>query len=233
MDRRDTLKTLLIGGMATGVLIKSGCKTLNSEQAPIKEAYYGRTPAEALVDKELMEAPSEFSAEELATIATLCDIILPAKGALGSATDAGVPAFIDFMVKDIPKNLLPLKGGLMWLNREALSRYDLVFDQLSSQQQISIIDDIAYPEDANPEMLPGVAFFNRMRDLTLTGYYTSKMGIEDLGYQGNRPNVWDGVPPDVLQDHDVHYDPDWVAKCVDQSKRFDIAEWNENGRLIN
>jgi hypothetical protein len=72
-----------------------------------------------------------------------------------------------------------------------------------------------------------------MRNLTLTGYYTSKIGIEDLGYKGNTPNVWDGVPEDVLAQHDVSYDAEWIEKCVDQSKRGIIAEWDEEGNLIS
>ncbi|MEE1964223.1 gluconate 2-dehydrogenase subunit 3 family protein, partial [Allomuricauda taeanensis] len=64
------------------------------------------------------------------------------------------------------------------------------------------------------------------------GFYTSKIGIEELGYKGNMPNVWDGVPDDVLEQHGVSYDPEWLAKCVDQSKRNIVAEWDENGNLI-
>ena len=81
-------------------------------------------------------------------------------------------------------------------------------------------------------MSTGVSFFNRMRDLTMTGYYTSRIGVKDLGYVGNVPNVWDGVPQDVLDKHGMSYDPEWLAKCVDQSKRNDIAEWDENGNLL-
>jgi hypothetical protein len=58
------------------------------------------------------------------------------------------------------------------------------------------------------------------------------MGIEDLGYKGNTPNVWDGVPEDVLEQHGVAYDPEWLAKCVDQSQRNVIAEWDANGKLL-
>ena len=72
-----------------------------------------------------------------------------------------------------------------------------------------------------------------MRDLTLTGYYTSEMGFKDLGYKGNTPTVWDGIPEDVLKEYDVSYDKEWLAKCVDQTKRGDIAKWDDNGNLIS
>ena len=59
------------------------------------------------------------------------------------------------------------------------------------------------------------------------------MGIDDLGYVGNTPNVWDGVPQEVLDEHGLAYDPVWLAKCVDQSKRGDIAKWDAEGNLIS
>ena len=75
-------------------------------------------------------------------------------------------------------------------------------------------------------------FFSLVRNLTMTGFYTSKIGIEEIGYKGNMPNVWDGVPDDVLEQHGVAYDEEWLAKCVDQSKRGIIAEWDEDGNLL-
>ena len=233
MDRRETIKTLLIGGVAGTALLNAGCKgEITEEEVVENQSLYGRRPEETLVDEELMAANSEFTVDELTTIAVLCDIILPATDEAGSATDADVPAFIDFMVKDIPKMALPMKGGLMWINRESLKRYNLEFKDLSNDQQITIVDDIAYPDRAKDEMRPGVLFFNRMRNMTLTGYYTTAMGIRDLGYQGNQANIWDGVPAEVLAKHDVDYDPEWLAKCIDQSKRDVKAEWDEDGNLL-
>lgn len=236
MDRRETIKALLISGVAgTAVIAMPGCET--NEQAPTvpsasDKPLYGRTPAEKAYDERLFNQPSIFTKEELETIAILCDIILPATATAGSATDAEVPEFIDFIVKDMPTHQLPLKGGLMWLDREATMRYGQAFRLLSTNQQIAIMDDIAYPEQAKPEMSQGVAFFNRMRNLTLTGYYTSKMGIADLGYKGNQPNIWDGVPEEVLAKHGLAYEPEWLAKCVDQSKRMVTASWDLDGNLL-
>lgn len=236
MDRRDTLKTLLISGLAgAGGLTFVGCETEKKEtslKAASPAKGYGRTPSEQAFDDKLRASPSVFTKGELATMAILCDIILPATATAGAATDAAVVEFIDFIVKDIPNHQLPLKGGLMWLERESLVRFNLSFAELGKDNQIAIVEAIAWPERATPEMQPGVAFFNRMRNLVLTGYYTSKMGITDLGYKGNVPNVWDGVPEDVLAQHGVTYDPDWTAKCVDQSKRMVQAEWDEQGNLL-
>ena len=96
-----------------------------------------------------------------------------------------------------------------------------------------LLDEIAYPDSASPEVAQGVNFFNRMRNLVLTGYYTTRMGIDDLGYQGNTPNTWDGVPAEVLAKHGLAYDPAWVAKCIDQEKRAVVAEWDAEGNLVN
>jgi hypothetical protein len=63
-------------------------------------------------------------------------------------------------------------------------------------------------------MKQGVAFFNRMRDLTATGFFTSEMGVKDLGYAGNQPNRWDGVPQDVLDQYGVKYDERMLSECV-------------------
>lgn len=236
MKRRDSLKYLLVGSIgATAIGTGTGCKTDNIGEGLSKvDGLYGRTPQEIEHDKKL-NAEIFLNEHELATIAVLCDIILPATDTAGSATQAGVPEFIAFIVKDIPDLQLPLRGGLMWLNSESMKRFEKQFIDCTAEQEIEIIDDIAYPDPDNkkPLMAHGRKFFNQMRNLVLTGYYTSKMGFEDLGVNSNYANVWDGVPADVLADHDVDYDPEWLAKCVDQEKRMVTAEWDDQGNLIS
>ena len=235
MDRRESLKSLLLGAMAGATLGAAAC-TPETEAEKVAETavgLYGRQPHEIERDKKL-HAEVFFNEHELTTIAVLCDIILPATDTAGSANDAGVPEFIEFIVKDLTSHQLPMRGGLMWLDQESNRRFDKEFVKCSNTEQIEIIDDIAYPDPDNkkPEMSQGRTFFNRMRNLTVTGYYTSKIGIDDLGYKGNVFNIWDGIPEDVLANHDVDYDPEWLAKCVDQSARDVIAEWDENGNLL-
>lgn len=239
MKRRDSLKTLLVGTVAGATLGSTiGCKTdgtttTEAISGVAEIGLYGRTPTEIAHDEKVV-AEIYLNEHELTTIAVLCDIILPATEDAGSATDAEVPAFIDFIVKDIPSHQLPLRGGLMWLDGEANRRFNKEFISCSNTEQIQIIEDIAYPDDdgKKPLMAHGIKFFSRMRNLTLTGYYTTRMGLDDLGYTGNYANVWDGVPAEVLKDHAVDYDVEWLAKCVDQSKRMDIAEWDEMGNLL-
>lgn len=230
-------------GTVAGATIGTGaaCKTDTSEAEVTAEnvapqsGLYGRTPSELEHDEKVV-AETYLTAYELGSIAVLCDIILPATPTAGSATEARVPEFVDFIVKDIPKHQLPLRGGLMWLDSESNRRFEKPFPELSSEQQLQIVEDIAYPspEDEEPsEFAHGIAFFNLMRNLTLTGYYTTRMGLDDLGYVGNRPNMWDGVPEEVLEQHGVAYEPEWLAKCIDHEKREAVAEWDEEGNLLN
>jgi len=234
MDRRDSIKSLLVGSLAGGLLV-NGCapETKEIEKKEVASTGdYGRTPEEKERDAKL-QTEQFFNKHELETIAVLCDIILPANDKFGAASDAGVPEFIEFMVKDLPYHQLPVRGGLMWLDNKSNKQFVKEFKACSEEQQIAIIDEVAYPDKAAPEVEQGVKFFSLMRNLTLTGYYTTKMGIDDLGYKGNTPNVWDGVPEEVLEKHGLAYDEEWLAKCVDQSKRADIAQWDDEGNLIS
>ena len=233
MDRRESMKSMLLGSLAGGLII-NGCapqETAVGNPPAAAPGAYGRTEEEKARDQKLLEAEF-FNEAELTTIATLCDLILPASDSAGSATEAGVHEFIEFIVKDITRYQTPIRGGLMWLNNRANRKFGAPFVQCSESQQKALLDEIAYPDKASPEVAQGVDFFNTMRNLTITSYYTSKMGIEDLGYQGNRPNIWDGVPEDVLKEHGMAYEEAWLAKCVDQSKREEIAQWDDDGNLI-
>ena len=235
MDRRDSLKSLLVCSLAGGLII-NGCKPgeepIAAETPKVDEKKYGRTPKEKELDIKL-NSEQFFSNHELETIAVLCDLILPANDNFGSATDAGVPEFIELISKDIPKHQMPLRGGIMWLDNRSNRSNNLEFKSCSEEQQKTLLDEIAYPDQANPEVMQGVIFFTLMRDLTLSGYYTTKMGIDDLGYKGNSPNVWDGVPQDVLDKHGMKYDEEWLAKCMDPATRNEIAVWDDEGNLIS
>ena len=164
-----------------------------------------RTPDELARDQKL-QAEKFLDEHEMKTVSVLADIIIPKDDKSGSATDAGVPAFIEFIVKDMPHYQTPVRGGIKWLDLQCMRRFNADFASSTAQQQIEIVDEIAYPGKAKPEMQQGVAFFNTMRDLTACGFFTSKIGIDDLGYVGNRPNQWDGVPEDVLAQYGLKYD---------------------------
>ena len=103
-----------------------------------------------------------------------------------------------------------------------------------SARRTEILDEIAYynPNENMDDQSEPVQWFNLVRNLTMTGYFTSEVGIKELGYKGNFPNVWDGVPQDVLDQYGLEYDKEWLDKFVDQSKRNIIAEWDDDGNLI-
>ena len=150
----------------------------------------------------------------MATIGILADIIIPKDGVSGSATDAGVPAFIEFIVKDMPSHQVPMKGGLRWLDMQCLKQFEKTFKDCSAEERIQMVDKIAYPAKASAEMKQGVAFFNLMRNLTATGFYTSEIGVKDIGYQGNQPTQWNGVPQDVLAQYKLSYTEKELKECV-------------------
>ena len=234
MNRRDSLRTLLIGGIGATALTTGAvaCKTdVVSEAEPEVSEGYGRTPLEQKHDA-LVEAQGPyFSEAELTQIAVLCDLILPATPTAGSATEAEVPAFIDFIVRDLPYHQVPVQGGLMWLNAESNRRFEKNFVRCSENEHKQILDDIAYPATELTEQYgPGREFFERFRGLVLSGYYTTRMGIDDLGYEGNMPNLWDGAPEEVLAKHGLSYDPN--IAYVDHATRDEPAAWNEDGTLI-
>ena len=201
MNRRESLKTLGIGTLSAGVLLEA-CKTKPKDVvvAVDDSANADRQPGEIERDKRL-NTEKFFSTHEMATITILADIIIPKDEHSGSASDAKVPEFIEFIVKDMPDNQVPMRGGLRWLDMQCLNRYGNPFKDCNTKQQIEMVDEMAYPAKAKPEMQQGVSFFNRMRNLTASGFYTTKIGIDDLGYVGNRPNKWEGVPADIIKQY--------------------------------
>jgi hypothetical protein len=210
MNRRESLKAIGLGAATTALLIDASCKTdtkkLAEDNTPAAaksddaNTDPSRKPDEIARDKKLA-ADKFFTDHEMATITVLCDIIIPKDAKSGSASDAKVPEFIEFIVNDMPDNQTPIRGGLRWLDLQCLNRYNSTFRESTSAQQIEMVTMIAYPKKAKPEMAQGVSFFNRMRDLTATGFFTSEMGVKDIGYVGNQPNKWVGVPADVLKEH--------------------------------
>lgn len=236
MKRRESLKALLIGSIgATGLAVGvNSCKT-EGEATEVKVSKgYGRIASEKLHDERIAQMGQFFSDAELSQIAVLCDLILPATETAGSATDAKVPEFIDFIVKDLPYHQLPIQGGLMWLNGESNKRFQKPFVDITETEQKEILDDIAYitKEEVDPYKV-GRKFFNQFRNLVLSGYYTTKIGIDALGYVGNRPNQWDGVPDDVLAAHGLAYDKEMEGRYINHDTSNTQATWDEKGNILS
>ena len=150
--------------------------------------------------------PVFFTPHEWETVRILVDLIIPRDERSGSATDAGVPEFMDFILNDQADMQDPIRGGLAWLDNECRDRFGKAFVDSSDAQRAAVLDDIAWPAKARPELSNGVEFFNRMRDLTASGFFSSKMGVDDLKYLGNTVVAeWNGCPPAALARLGVQY----------------------------
>lgn len=193
ITRRNALKIIGATPVAAGLAIG----TADADQAPA--AHQHPAPASTAARKGPFK-PKFFTPHELATVTMLADIIIPKDERSGSASEAGVPEFIDFMMTDRPDMQTPIRGGLRWLDSSCRKQFDKAFVDLSASDRTTILDAIAYPKKAAPEMSQGAAFFTALRNLVATGFYTSKIGIADVGYMGNVPTVWNGCPQECL-DH--------------------------------
>ncbi|HRQ50378.1 MAG TPA: gluconate 2-dehydrogenase subunit 3 family protein [Agriterribacter sp.] len=222
MNRRKSLKIIGLGSLSATVLFDA-CKLPDKKNADNTAilANSGNTPAagpdrqpEELEHYNNVVSARFFTEHEIATIAILADIIIPKDEVSGSATDAGVPDFIEFIVKDMPQHQVPMRGGLRWIDRECYRRFQKNFKDSGQEQRMQVVDDIAWPKKAKPEMSQGVSFFTLMRNLTSTGFYTSRIGIEDIGYVGNQPNQWNGVPDDVLKQYGLAYTEKELKECI-------------------
>jgi hypothetical protein len=146
-------------------------------------------------------APKFFTAREYAIVGLLANLIIPKDERSGSATDAGVPEFMDFMMIDQPNRQTAMRGGLAWIDFACQDRFDKRFLECSDAERAAVLDDIAWPPPrSKPEHAAGVAFFNSFRDLTASGFWSSKMGVDDLQYLGNTMvPEWKGCPPEALK----------------------------------
>jgi hypothetical protein len=145
-------------------------------------------------------------ADELASLAVLCDVIVPADERSPSASQVGAPEFIDEWVSaPYPGNqrdAVLIRGGLVWLDRESAQRFGegLRFRDLTGEQQHAICDDICFVPNAPEGYEAGARFFDRVRNLTSTAFWTTTEGMTDLQYIGNVAlGQWDAPPSEVLR----------------------------------
>jgi gluconate 2-dehydrogenase gamma chain len=151
-------------------------------------------------------APKFFTPAELRTARVLADMIIPRDDRSGSASEAGVPEFMDFMMIDRPAGQQWMRPGLAWMDAQSNTRFGKPFADVTETQRAAILNDIAWPARAPSTMTAGVSFFNRFRDLTASGFWSSAMGVKDLKYQGNTiVSNWNGCPPAALKKLGVTY----------------------------
>jgi hypothetical protein len=197
LTRREALELAAVAALTTAFRWTPGDAR---RAADLARAARAAAPAGQAV------APQFFTPHEWETVRVLVDIVIPRDDRSGSATDAGVPEFMDFMMNEREDGRTPMRGGLAWLDDQCDRRFNKTFVACAEAQRAEVIDDIAWPKRAKAEHSHGVAFLNMFRDLTASGFYSSRIGIADLGYQGNEfMTSWTGCPDAALQKLDVRY----------------------------
>ena len=189
ISRRDVLRTLAIGVAGGSVL-----QVIPLQAAEMAHQAVRKEKAAAPAGK---YAPKYFTVKQYETLTSLCDAIIPKDERSGGAVEAGAPEFIDLLTSENPEFQNRLGGGLMWLDSYCLDHYGKLYTETTPEQRKEIIELIAYRKTAkaNPELHQGVAFFAFLRNMTCDGFYTSKIGIEDLQYIGNvTRSEWPGCP---------------------------------------
>ena len=196
MNRRDMLASIAAGAAALSIpregIEAAAAHAHDAVEAEQQAQQQGQQPAHYV--------PKQFTTDEYRLVRLLVDYVIPRDARSGSATQAGVPQFMDFILGEYPGNRTWMKDGIAWVNAECRRRFGKGFISCTDAQRRELLDAIAYPKRALDEDRPGVEFFNRFRNLTSSGFWTSRMGIADLGYIGNRPVMeWVGTPPEVLR----------------------------------
>jgi hypothetical protein len=196
-DRRDFVKFL-----AAAPLAHFAVTALDLEEAAI----HTRETLEKLAQRGQQYQPRVFTAAEWRTVRVLVDLVIPKDVRSGSATDARVPEFMDVFMENRENMKTWMHAGLTWLDEETQKRFTKTFADCDDVQRKAVLDDIAWPRRARPEMQAGVRFFNNFRNFTASGFWSSKMGVEDLRYMGNRPiSQWNGCPAPALNKLGVKY----------------------------
>jgi gluconate 2-dehydrogenase gamma chain len=191
LNRRDLLKSLTAGLVSGSVL-----RVIPAEAA---EYAHHAVHAEKAAATSGAYKPKYFSAQQYKTIQSLCRSIIPADERSGGAIEAGAPEFIDLLTSENKDYRLQLGGGLMWLDAKCNDRYGKNYVDCPAEQQTEMLDLIAYTKNAkaDPGISQGIEFFSFLRGMTVDAYFTSEIGIKDLGYVGNTLVKGDfpGCPP--------------------------------------
>jgi hypothetical protein len=201
MNRRDALKAFAV--VSTANFLDVGLPQLERTVRGMESL--AEAPGES---QPTPYTPRFFTTREWRLVRLLADYVIPRDARSGSATDARVPEFMDILLSDrdaSDASRFAMRGGLAWLDNESRSRFGRVFGSATDAQRRQILDDIAWPAKAKPEFSHGVAFFNRFRDLTASGFFSSAMGWKDVQYIGNVFHHWDGCPPAALDKLGVSY----------------------------
>ena len=196
VTRRDALKAAAVAGLAiTPFSHADGAKAALHALAALEGQAQG-----------MAYRPRYFKADEWKEVRIVVDLIIPKDERSGSATDAGVPEFMDWLCADNPASYQWMRDALRWLDGFAYDSFHKAFANCTDAQRRDLFEQVAWPRKAKRELSEGVNYFNRLRDFTASGFFSSQMGVADVGYMGNGAlPEWKGCPKPVLDKLGVSY----------------------------
>lgn len=191
IPRREVLRRLALA------LTAAGAGAFNVEAARVVHTLAGEARAQPGG-----YAPAALDDHQFRTVTRLAELIMPADEGGGSAVDAGAPEFIDLLCSRNPDLLRIYADGLAWLDAATRSAHDRTFVDASEPQQREMLDGLVAAErgePASPDAGAGVGFFNWIRMMTVDAYYTSPIGIADVGFRGNRVLAGYATPREAIE----------------------------------
>jgi gluconate 2-dehydrogenase gamma chain len=177
-DRREVLEMLALAGIASQF---SGF----SKWICAAQHATDHTTSPGKQVRPAVYTPRFFTPYEYALVDQLTEIIIP-KDENPGAREAGVSEFVDFMAASDPAIQQPLRDGLHWLNDQARKQKGSDFAKLSPEQQTALLKSVAYRDHYLAGQEAGQQFFTLFRRYTVMGYYTSRIGLEELDFPGLR-----------------------------------------------
>ncbi len=186
LSRRDLLRNVALSA-ALGGLTLEAAQHVHQMAAEDKQTAGG------------VYKPKVFTAHEWASLRRLCDLIFPADEHSKGALEAGAPEFIDLLASHNDDISALYTGGLAWMDHAMQTQHGTTFVDAKPEQQTALLDTIAYRKNSTKETAAGVKFFDWARKMTADAFYTSKVGIADLGYMGNKGMSKFEVPVEAVQ----------------------------------
>lgn len=184
-SRRDLLRTIALSA-TLGSLSTADAQHVHHEVAEQKKATGAYTP-------------KLLTAHEYQTLGVLADLIIPGDDVSKGAVDAGAPEFIDLLASGNLELERIYRGGLAWLDSASIKRSEVPFIEAKPEQRTQLLDLIAYRKNSSIESAPGIIFFDWARRMVVDAFYTSSIGVKDVGYVGNKGMTKFEVPADAIQ----------------------------------
>lgn len=187
VTRRDLVK-IALSVAASGAIHPASAQHVHEMAAAEKAANNG------------VYKPKAFNDHEYTTLRKLAELIVPADNVSPSALESGACEFIDLLSSNNEELAGIYNGGMAWLDREMARRYKANFVDAKPEQQTAMLDLIAFRRNAeqSPELAPGIHFFTWARMMVVDAFYTSKVGVKDVGYMGNKGMAKFEVPQAVI-----------------------------------